>query len=192
MRMTITVRVAAAALLAGLLAACAGIPLTSLPQLMRLQGKVLDTPPDEVMLANQVDARLVPRAGAVPRLKIAMTPKEPGSFVPVDENLPMAMSVASTATLGLKAPPAGRRWLIYSLPPESQAALRRIQAQFRQVKSENRGGSLAIGISQEGMAANDPAMAETRWETWVQVSRIDGFFELWSGTVAELVSMGKH
>jgi hypothetical protein len=190
--MTIAMRVAATALLAGLLAACAGIPLTSLPQLMRLQGTVLDTPPDEVMLANQVDARLVPRAGAVPRLKIAMTPKEAGAFVPLDENLPMAMSVASTATLGLKAPPAGRRWLIYSLPPESQAALRRIQAQFRQVKSENRGGSLAIGISQEGMAANDPAMADTRWETWVQVSRIDGFFELWSGTVAELVAMGKH
>ena len=97
--MTITVRAAAAALAACLLAACAGIPLTSLPQLMRLQGKVLETPPDEVMLANQVDARLVPRAGAVPKLKIAMTPKEPGAFVPVDENLPMAFSVAFSLSL---------------------------------------------------------------------------------------------
>jgi hypothetical protein len=190
--MTIAVRAAAAALAACLLAACAGIPLTSFPRLLQLQGKLLDTPPDEVMLANQVDARMVPRAGAVPRLKITIMPKEAGGFVPVDENLPMAFSIASTATLGLKAPPAGRRWLIYSLPPESQSALRRIQAQFKQVKSENRGGSVAIGISQEGMAANDPAMADTRWETWVQISRIDGFFELWSGTVAELVAAGRH
>jgi hypothetical protein len=50
-------------------------------------------------------------------------PREPGAFESVDKKLPLQMAVASISTLGLAAPPAGRRWLIYSLPAATQAEL---------------------------------------------------------------------
>lgn len=175
--------------LCALLAACSGVPLRSLPRLMRLSGELLDANPAEFMVALQVDARMVPPPGAVPQLVIKLTPREAGAFEPVDKKLPLQQTVASTATLGLDAPPPGRRWLVHSLPADSQAELRRIQYTIRlqmAKSSGNGGGSLSVGVEQDALAANDPALAHTRWETWLQTSRRDGFYEVWSGTPAQL------
>jgi hypothetical protein len=179
-----------ALLLISLLAACTGIPMRSLPKLMKLQGELLTANPAEFMLAIQLDARMVPAPGAVPVLQLAIRPSKPGAFDAIDKKLPMRFTVASANTLGLPIPTADRRWLVYSLPAESQSELAQIQSYFKRIeakKQENGGGSVSVGIAQEGVAAKDPAFAATRWESWLQVSRQEGFFELWSGSVAELL-----
>lgn len=179
-----------AILLPALLAACGGIPLRSLPRLLQLQDTLLEADPAQFMLAIQVDRRMSPPPGAVPYLQLSVRPKEPGAFEPIDKRLPMQWTDQSASALGLAAPAAGRRWLIYSFPPESQAELSRIQDHFKRIqahRSDKRGGSLSVGIAQEGVAVNDPALANSRWESWFQTSRRDGFFELWSGTVGSLL-----
>ncbi len=185
--------------LALLLAACSGIPLRSMPKLMALQGRLLEADPAEFLFAVQVDARLVPPPGAVPALALAIRPAKPGAFAAVDEKLPMRMTVATANGLGLATPPANRRWLIYALTPESQAELARVQAWFRRLRAERggggeggaRGGTMSVGIAQEGIAVAAPALADSRWESWLRVARADGFFALWSGTLAELRKLAK-
>lgn len=173
------------------LAACSGVPLRSMPRLMQLPSQLLEANPAEFMVALQVDARLVPPPSAVPLLAIKITPREPGSFEAVDKKLPLQVALASAATLGLEAPALGRRWLLYSMPANTQVELQRIQATIRQAKADpNRksGGSLSLGVEQDSLAVAvaDPTLAQTRWETWLQTRRADGFFEVWSGTPAQL------
>jgi hypothetical protein len=180
--------------LAATLAGCGGIPLRSMPQLMALPGRLLDANPAEFMLAIQADARMTPPPGAVPVLHLAIRPREAGAFEPVELALPMRLAVSSDNADGLARVPAQRRWFLYSFPPESQAELVRVRDQFKRVQEQQKGkggGSVSIGIAQEGVAARDPALADTRWESWLRTSRKDGFFELWSGTVAELLNQAK-
>ena len=180
--------------LASVLAGCSGIPLRSLPRLMKLQEQLLQASPTEFMLAVQVDARMTPPPGAVPMLEIAVRPAEAGAFEPLDKRLPMRLAVMSVNGLGLATPPADRRWLIYSLAPESQAELLRVQSHFKRVQAQaggKRTGTLSVGIAQDGLALRDPALARTRWESWLQTTRQEGFFELWSGTVADVLAQAK-
>ena len=98
-------------------------------------------------------------------------------------------------SFGLQAAPLGRRWLIYSFTPESQAELVRIQTAVKRLQQDKQagsgpgkgGGRTYIGIAQEGIAARDPAFANTRWESWLQTRQSEGFYELWSGTVGALL-----
>lgn len=184
--------------LCGLLAACSGVPLTSMPRLVKLPSQLLTADPAELMLAVQVDARMVPPPNAQPTLDIAIKPREPKAFEPVERKLPMQLVVASAPLpqLGLSAAPAHRRWLLYSLTPESSAEMARIQAVFKRLQAERQGksgggGSLSLGIAQEGIATDDPALADTPWESWFRSSGKDGFFELWSGTLADLKKQAK-
>ena len=177
------------------LAACGGIPLRSLPRLMQLSGQMLDANPAHFMVALQVDARLTPPAGAVPYLVLKLTPKVAGAFEPVDKKLPLAMSSSGGATLGLDAPGPGRRWLVYSLPPATQAELHKVQAMVKLAQAQpgyQRGGSLAMGVEQNDLAVTDPALARTRWSTWMQVKQSEGFFEVWNGTPEEILKAGKR
>lgn len=177
-----------------LLSACGGVPLRSVPRLLQLQGQLLEANPAEFMVALQVDARLTPPPGAVPLLVIKLTPREPGAFQAIDKKLPLQLAVASGATLGLESPPAGRRWLLYSMPASTQAELRHVQDTIRRAKAAANGsvaGSLSVGVEQDSMAAavTDPALANTRWDTWLQTRQSDGFFEAWSGTPAQMKKM---
>ena len=177
------------------LAACGGIPLRSLPRLMQLSGQMLDANPAHFMVALQVDARLTPPPGAVPYLLLKLTPKVAGAFEPVDKKLPLAMSSTGGATLGLDAPGPGRRWLVYSLPPATQAELQKVQAMVKLAQAQpgyQRGGSLAMGVEQNDLAMTDPALARTRWSTWMQVKQSEGFFEVWNGTPEEILKAGKR
>lgn len=187
-------RVVTGLVLAALLAACSGIPLSSMPRLMRLQHELLDADPAEFMLAIQADARMTPRPDSTPYLHVSIRPAEAGAFAPVEKTLPMRLAVTSTSAPGLAVPGAGRRWFIYSFPPETQAELARIQRHFKDVQIERRGksgGSVSVGIGQDSVAPTDPALANTRWESWLQTSRREGYFELWSGTVAALLEQGE-
>lgn len=181
--------------LIGMLIACTGIPLRSLPRLMKLQSELLNANSAEFMVAIQVDARMTPPPGGVPVLQLTIRPSEPGAFETIDRKLPMRRSIASSDTMGLESPPADRRWLIYSFSPESQAELLRIQNYFKSIQAQKQGrgggGSISVGIAQDGVAAKDPALAKTRWESWLQTSKQEGFFELWSGSIAELLKKAK-
>lgn len=172
------------------LAACGGVPLQALPRLMQLPGQLQNANPAEFMVALQVDARLSPPPGAVPLLVVRLAPKTSGTFEAIDEKLPLQVTVTSAATLGLDAPGPGRRWLLYSLPPATQAELQRIQRLMRQAKAdkEHPGGTLSLGVEQDSLAAavTDPALARSRWDTWLQMQRADGFFEIWSGTPEDI------
>ena len=174
---------------AAALAACGGIPLTSLPRLAQLSGQLLEADPAQFMVALQVDARVVPPPGAVPLLHIQLKPKVEGAFAPVDRKLPLALTTATSATLGLDAPGPGRRWLVYSLPPATQAELKKVQATVKQAQAQpgyQRGGTLARGVEQKDLAVTDPALARTKWSTWMQVKQSEGFFEVWNGTPEEI------
>lgn len=171
------------------LVACGGIPLTSLPRLAQLSGQVLEADPAQFMVALQVDARVVPPPGAVPRLHLQLKPKVEGAFAPVDRKLPLTVTTAASATLGLDAPGPGRRWLVYSLPPATQAELRQVQAMVKQAQAQpgyQRGGSLSLGVEQKDLAVTEPALARTKWSTWMQVKQSEGFFEVWNGTPEEI------
>ena len=173
------------------LAGCGGVPLRSVPRLLQLQSQLLEANPAEFMVALQVDARLTPPAGAVPLLVIKVTPREPGAFQAIDKKLPLQLSVATGATLGLEPPPPGRRWLIYSMPASTQAELRHVQDVIKRAKAAANGsgaGSLSVGVEQDSLAAavTDPVLANTRWDTWLQTRQSDGFFEAWSGTPAKM------
>ena len=174
---------------AAALTACGGIPLTSLPKLARLSAQLLDADPAQFLIALQVDARVVPPPGAVPLLHIQLKPKVEGSFAPVDRKLPLAMTTATSAMLGLDTPGPGRRWLVYSLPPATQAELQKVQAMVKQAQVQpgyQRGGTLALGVEQKDLAVTDPALARTKWSTWMQVKQSEGFFEVWNGTPEEI------
>jgi hypothetical protein len=158
---------------------------------MQLQSQLLEANPAEFMVALQVDSRLTPPPGAVPLLVIKVTPQEPGAFQTIDEKLPLQLSVTSGATRGLESPPAGRRWLLYSMPATTQTELRHVQDTIKRAKAAANGhaaGSLSVGVEQDSLAASatDPALANTRWDTWLQTRQRDGFFEAWSGTPAQL------
>jgi hypothetical protein len=177
------------------LAACTGIPLRSMPRLLNLQSALLKSDPADLMLAVQTDARMVPPAAATPQLIVKITPADPAAFKPVDKTLPMKMVSPSAAPLGLPAAGRGRRWLLYSLPPESQRELAGLRDMVRQMRADNtqaKRATLSVGIAQEGIAARDPSFADTEWDSWLQVSRDEGFFQLWSGTVADLLKAGRR
>ena len=170
------------------LMACTGVPLRSVPRLMQLNQQLMDANPAEFMVALQVDARMVPPPGAVPLLHLKVTPREVGGFEVVEKKLPLQLAVASISTQGLGAPGSGRRWLIYSLPVASQVELKQIQTLIKTARAnpQPKGGSVSVGIEQDALLVNNPALSDTRWETWLQTVKQEGFFEVWSGTPAQL------
>ncbi len=174
-----------------LMIACTGVPLRSVPRLMQLNQQLMDANPVEVMVALQVDARMAPPMGAAPMLHLKVTPREVGAFEVIDKKLPLQLAVASTGTLGLSAPGNGRRWLIYSLPVASQTELKQVQNAIKAARNnpQPKGGSLSVGIEQDSLIIQDPALSSTRWETWLQAAQHEGFFEVWSGTPAQLLKM---
>lgn len=181
-----------------MLQGCMGIPLRSLPRLMKLPDQLLTLKPAEFMVAVQTDARMTPPVNGVPTLDISIHPKNPGDYAPVDKKIAMQLAVSNGPALGLDRAPAGRRWLVYSFPVASQAELAAIQTTFKRIKAENDakgskgGGTFTVGISQDSMVLPDNKFDNTRWETWLQTDMQDGFFELWSGTVAQIKAQAKQ
>lgn len=174
------------------LASCSGIPLRSLPKLVQLQESIVQDSPADFALAIQVDKRMVVTPQASPTLLLNVTPSQ-GALVPAANlRIPMALSLTQIPDL----PPAGsgRLWLTYTLPPDSQQQVLRVREIYRQTTSTKRkeGISISVGIEQDGLAVTNPALAHTHWESWLRTDRSRGFFELWSGTVGDLVKMAKH
>lgn len=184
-------RILPALILALVLAACGGIPLASMPKLIALQGSLLEADPAEFMVAIQADARLTPPPGSAPMLQMDIKPRVEGQFPRIQKLLAMEAGNWSPALVGLKPAGAGRKWFIYGFTAGSAEELRKVQEQFRAIKGQGKGGSLSLGIAQENVAARNPELGPTKWQSWIQVARKDGFFELWSGTLGELLAHGK-
>lgn len=142
------------------------------------------------MIAIQSDARVSPPPGSSPVLNVDIKPDADSNFPRVQRMLYMQAADWSTRYRGLDPAPPARKWLVYSFTPESAAELRRIQSTFRDLKGKAKGGSVTLGISQDAVAARNPELSETKWESWIQASRADGFFKLWSGTIGELLRGG--
>ena len=174
-----------------ILTACSGVPLTSWPRLMSLSNDLMEAEPTAFALAVEVDKRVSPSANAVPFFHLAITPAQEGAFDPIARDLPMKFEIAESQPPGLKPAGPNRQWLLYSFPPSSQDELRRIRTSFEQLRAkqedkENGGGSVSIGIEQAHLAVTDPALANTRWETWLKTSAHEGYFKIWSGSISEL------
>jgi hypothetical protein len=185
-------RIFCCALCAATLTGCGGIPLRSLPRLVQLSDTLLEANPAEFRVALQIDERIAPPASVVPKLIVQIKPRVAGAFEPVDKKLPLQLSTENTA--GLDPAPAGRRWLVYSMPPATQVELVRIQEAFRRAKAlpdDKKGGSLSLGIEQTDLAITNPALADTRWNTWLQVQQNQGYFEVWSGTPSQLLALAQ-
>ena len=197
--------VAVSVLMATVLGACSGVPVTSIPRLLRLNGQLLDVKPAEFMVAIQLDARMTPSPGGVPVLEVTVEPKDPGAFASISKKVPLRLVHAAAGTIeavqlrafGLDDAPKGRRWLIYHFGPESQAELVRIQTAIKQLLKDKQtgrgagkgGGNISVGIDQGGIPIRDPAYVNTRWESWLQIRQSEGFYELWSGTVGVLLKL---
>ncbi|MEO5796548.1 MAG: hypothetical protein ABIP34_17025 [Rhodoferax sp.] len=177
-----------ASLLLGL-AACSGIPIRSMARLTQLPDQLLHASPAEILFAVQVDTRLLPTVNGTPSFNIDIQPAVAGAFEPVQRKLPMELNVTATPAMGLEPAPTGRRWMLYRFSPASQSELSRIQANFLRLQAQRRsgtGGSLAVGIAQDGVVATDASLDNTRWESWLQTSAQEGFYRLWSGSLGEL------
>ena len=176
-----------------LLTACSGVPLRALPRLAHLGSDLMYADPAELALAIAADVRMVPPAAGAPVLQLAIKPATAGAFEAVDRKFPMQFATAGAATEDLPAPGAGRRWLIYRLSPETREEIGALRERFRKLQASGGGkvGTVSIGIAQDGVAARDPALADTAWECWLRTSRTEGFFRMWSGTVGEVLAQGE-
>lgn len=156
---------------------------------MNLQNELLVLDPKEFKFAVQMDSNNTPPLGTVPTLDIYLKPAKEGGFEPYQNKVPMQLEVLEIAP-GLAKAPNSRRWLIFSLGQRSQAEVISLQALIKKRMADkgNGGGSLSVGITQESLALSDTTLARTRWESWLQTDKKTGFFELWSGTIAELKS----
>jgi hypothetical protein len=176
------------------LSACGGIPIKSIPRLLNLQNEVLNLNPRELKLAVKVDAQIVPPASSVPMLEISIKPAREGGFGPVSKRLPLQFESSSSPT-GLSPAEKDRKWMVYALTVESQEELRLLQATIKKLmaeRSSNGGGSMTVAMHQEGLAPEDPRLANTKWESWIQTDSKTGYFELWLGTLRDLKAAAKR
>jgi hypothetical protein len=177
-----------------LLSSCGGIPIRSIPRLMNLQSELLNLNPAEFKLALQIDNQLVPPANSTPLLELSIKPATPGSFDAYSKMLPMRFESNASPT-GLSPAAKERRWIVYSLSSESQIELTALQLRIKKLMAEkafNGGGSLSVGIHQDGLAPDDPRLVNSRWDSWLQTDIKTGYFELWSGTVQALKDAAKN
>jgi len=168
-----------------------GVPLRSMPRLMQLSTDLQQGNPAELMVAMQVDARMVLPGSATPTLNLKLQPATPGTFEGFDKKLSLQWVTSNVATQGLDAPPKGQRWLFYSLPLASQQQVLRVRNFIITTKEKCKcKGTLGVGIGYDTLIATDPTLAHTRWETWVQTRQRDGF-QVWSGTPAEPLKLAQ-
>lgn len=178
-------------LFALLLAACAGVPMSTIARLVSSpEARLLESDPAELAFAVLLDKRMASPSSA-PVLEITAAPRVAGGFVPVDEKLPMQrLNVAATA-LGLPRAGDDQQWFVYVLPESGRLRMRQLQAGFKQLRQSSKadggkGGTLSIGVKFEGLANTPSELAKTRLETWMRTGLDEGFLKMWAGSHAEM------
>jgi hypothetical protein len=157
-----------------------------------LKSSIVQDNPADFALAIQIDKRMIVTPQAAPALLLKVTPSGGSSIPAADLRLPLILSVTPDPSL----PPAGagRLWLMYTLPKEAQQQVLRVREAYRKAISPDKKGGITVGvgIEQEGLAVKNPALAQTEWSSWLRTARERGFFELWSGSVGDLISQAKR
>lgn len=172
-----------------LLAGCSGVPLGSVPRLLALRTELLVADPAEIMLAVEIDERLVLAKGGVPTLDVDVRPEEPGAFEPIHRAVPMRLKAVGTLPPELPRAGPGRHWLVYDFAPESQKEFASLQARIKQIRSDRQGrtgGSLSVAVTQDGLAPSESKLGRTLWQSWLRTSAKTGFFEFWTGSLDDL------
>ncbi len=177
------------------LAGCMGVPIRSLPHLMSLQTEIMTANPAEMMFAVQTDATVpFPRDGA-PVLILIAAPVTKDAFATLRAELPMQqMTSSNAAALGLPTQRTGQQVRVYGFSPEAQAKIAQVRKEFTQLREQAKGkggGTLSVGMSQEGLLTDGAQFERAQWESWLQMTKAKGFFALWSGTMADLRKQAK-
>lgn len=171
---------AAAALVAG----CAGVPLTTTARLLAKGSDYLaGADPVQLRVALDVDARIKAAVATPPLLRLVL--KADGAAPDFVREIPLVADATEPAQLGLPAAAPGRGWMVWRLDADGARQMAELQQKLRDMRAAKQKGSLAIGVRIEGIAEAVPQYATTRIETWMRVAAADGFFELWSGRIAD-------
>lgn len=181
-------RYLAAALLAAaaLLSGCAGVPLTtSARMLAKGNDYVIRADPGELRIALNVDERIRAAATALPMLHLVVRTDAANPAPDFVRDIPLVAETADPGSLGLPATGAGRAWLAYRLDAAGARQMAELQQKLAAMRAGRQKGTLAIGVRIDGVAEAVPQYATTRIETWMRVTAADGFFELWSGRIAD-------
>ncbi len=186
-------RIVIAAVVAAVLGACAGIPLSTMVRFARFDHEsLLRLDPASLIVAIQTDAQVQAIERSPTTFELRITPRDPSQWPALERALPMRI-IPLGPEHRLGPPSAGRHWLLFGFDAESAQQLREIQAQFRQLQTEasqgtrkSSGGSVGVGIGQAWLAEHYPQLRERKVETWLRLDRQEGFFKLWAGTVGDL------
>ena len=177
---------AALVTVAALLAGCAGVPLTtSARMLVKGNDYVIRADPAQLRIALNVDERIKAAAVAPPALHLVVRTEATHPAADFVRDIPLVAEAADAAQLGLPATGAGRAWMIYGLDAAGARQMAELQQKLAAMRAGRQKGTLAIGVRIDGVAEAVPQYATTRIETWMRVATADGFFELWSGRVAD-------
>ncbi|MFO1314081.1 MAG: hypothetical protein U1F58_00625 [Burkholderiales bacterium] len=179
------------AIAAAFLAGCAGVPLTtSARMLAKGNDYVIRADPAQLRIALNVDERIKAAAVAPPALHLVVRTDSAHPAPDFVRDIPLVPETADTAQLGLPAAGAGRAWMIYALDPAGARQMAELQQRLSAMRAGKQKGTLAIGVRIDGVAEAVPQYATTRIETWMRVAAADGFFELWSGRIADATKKG--
>jgi hypothetical protein len=186
-------RFLAAALLAAsaFLAGCAGVPLsTSARMLAKGNDYVIGAYPAQLRIALNVDERIRAAATAPPMLHLVVRTDAAHPAPDFVRDIPLVASSGDAKELGLPTAGAGRAWMAYQLDAAGARQMAELQQKLAAMRAGRQKGTLAIGVRIDGVAEAVPQYATTRIETWMRVATADGFFELWSGRIADATKKG--
>ena len=177
---------AALAASATLLAGCAGVPLTtSARMLAKGNDYVIRADPAQLRIALDVDERIKAAAAAPPMLHLVVRTDSAHPAPDFVRDIPLVADRADPVQLGLPAVGAGRAWMVYALDAAGARQMAELQQRLAAMRAGKQKGTLAIGVRIDGVAETVPQYATTRIATWMRVAAADGFFELWSGRIAD-------
>ena len=186
-------RFLAAALLAAtaFLAGCAGVPLTtSVRMLAKGNDYVIGADPAQLRIALNVDERIKAAVTAPPMLHLVVRTEAAHPAPDFVRDIPLVAASGDAAQLGLPVAGAGRAWMAYQLDAAGARQMAELQQKLAAMRAGKQKGTLAIGVRIDGVAEAVPQYATTRIETWMRVATADGFFELWSGRIADAAKKG--
>lgn len=170
------------------LGACTGVPI-------RTMAKLAVAGPDEILgadaqtlrVALDVDMRVKPVDGRAPVLDVALVAD---SGMKRTWSIPLEADPVPGVAQGLRAPRAGRHWLVWRLPDAGVQDFREMQALLKPMLAKDEIGSLLLKVRQDWIGDGWPALRQDRIATWVRTRASDGYYELWTGRVGEAMGRG--
>lgn len=170
------------------LASCSGVPMRTMAKLaMAGPDEILGAEARDLRVAIDVDARVKVGAGRAPALDVALVAD---SGMKRNWTIPLEPDPVAAAAQGLRTLRGDRHWLVWRLTEAGARDFREMQALLRPMLKKDEIGSLLVKVRQDWIGEGWPALKDDRIETWVRTRESDGFYELWSGRVADAAGKG--